>query len=96
MKKMTPNKHEESVETAFSERTDDRLLHERIAQRAYELHQKRGERHGNDLEDWLEAERMILSEQDGRNESAAHLKFKPNPSESANQKRSKERKSASG
>lgn len=34
----------------------------RIAQRAYELYAQRGHVHGHDLEDWLEAERQILSE----------------------------------
>lgn len=33
----------------------------RIARRAYELHERRGRGHGQDLEDWLEAERQILS-----------------------------------
>jgi len=33
-----------------------------IAHRAYELYEQRGHRHGHDLEDWLEAERQILSE----------------------------------
>lgn len=35
----------------------------RIARRAYELHERRGRMHGNDLEDWLEAERQILSDE---------------------------------
>lgn len=34
----------------------------RIAQRAYELYAQRGHAHGYDREDWLEAERQILSE----------------------------------
>lgn len=33
----------------------------RIAQRAYELHAERGYRDGYALDDWLEAEREILS-----------------------------------
>lgn len=33
-----------------------------IAQRAYELYVHRGHVHGHDLDDWLEAERQILSE----------------------------------
>lgn len=36
-------------------------LGSRIARRAYELHERRGRVHGHDLEDWLEAERQILS-----------------------------------
>lgn len=35
--------------------------HEKIAKVAYELHLKRGSGHGNDLADWLEAEKMVLS-----------------------------------
>jgi hypothetical protein len=35
-------------------------VRERIAQRAYEIHQKRGGQHGSDWEDWLQAEREIL------------------------------------
>ena len=34
----------------------------RIAQRAYELYEQRGYAHGHDREDWLEAERQLLSE----------------------------------
>jgi len=37
-------------------------LSERIAQTAYELYQKRGQTHGSDLEDWLEAERLVLAQ----------------------------------
>ena len=33
---------------------------ERIAEKAYELFQKRGSVHGHDLEDWLEAERLVV------------------------------------
>jgi hypothetical protein len=37
-------------------------LHILIAQRAYRLHCERGYRHGCALDDWLEAEREILSQ----------------------------------
>ena len=33
-----------------------------IAKRAYELYSERGHRHGNALDDWLDAEREILSQ----------------------------------
>jgi len=36
------------------------ILGSRIAKRAYELYIQRGQEHGHDLEDWLEAERQIL------------------------------------
>ena len=35
----------------------------RIAERAHELWQHRGGHHGQDLEDWLTAEREVLSEE---------------------------------
>jgi hypothetical protein len=35
---------------------------ERIAQKAYELYEKRGSGHGLDIQDWLEAERLVLAE----------------------------------
>ena len=37
-------------------------LHVLIAKRAYELHGERGCRHGSALDDWLDAEREILSQ----------------------------------
>lgn len=37
-------------------------LHKRIAEKAYELYEKRGQTHGHDLEDWLEAEKALLLE----------------------------------
>ena len=36
------------------------ILGSRIADKAYELYVQRGQEHGHDLEDWLEAERQIL------------------------------------
>lgn len=36
-------------------------LRDAIAARAYALYQKRGDRVGSDLQDWLDAEREILS-----------------------------------
>jgi hypothetical protein len=35
-------------------------LYDEVAKVAYELHEKRGSVHGYDLEDWLEAERIVL------------------------------------
>ena len=40
----------------------DEVLRQRIAEKAYELYEKRGQSHGQDLDDWLEAERLVLSE----------------------------------
>ena len=38
-------------------------LHQRIAEKAYELYRSRGQRHGHDLKDWYEAEQLVLTEQ---------------------------------
>lgn len=37
----------------------------RIASRAYDLYQRRGRYHGQDLDDWLEAEHQVLGENQG-------------------------------
>jgi hypothetical protein len=41
---------------------DDELLRQRIAEKAHELYECRGCCHGRDLDDWLEAERLVLGE----------------------------------
>lgn len=40
----------------------DEELYERVACKAYELYQQRGEESGHDLEDWLTAERLVNEE----------------------------------
>lgn len=40
---------------------DPQSLYQRIAECAYELFLKRDQVHGHDLDDWLEAERMVLA-----------------------------------
>jgi hypothetical protein len=35
-------------------------LYDEIKKVAYELHEKRGRVHGYDLDDWLDAERIVL------------------------------------
>ncbi len=40
----------------------DPNLQKKVSEKAYELYQKRGEVHGNDLADWLEAERIVQEE----------------------------------
>jgi hypothetical protein len=37
-------------------------VRQRIAEKAHELYECRGCCHGRDLDDWLEAERLVLSE----------------------------------
>jgi len=39
----------------------DELRHRRIAEKAFELFECRGCCHGRDLDDWLEAEQIVLS-----------------------------------
>ena len=34
-------------------------MNELIAKKAYELYEKRGNAHGSDFQDWLEAERLV-------------------------------------
>jgi hypothetical protein len=36
-------------------------LYNEIAEVAYGLHEKRGRKHGHNLQDWLEAERIVLT-----------------------------------
>jgi hypothetical protein len=57
----------------FSVDTDE-MRHRRIAEKAHELYQCRGCCHGRDVDDWLEAERIILSEM-----AAAESDTSPNP-----------------
>ena len=50
------------AESAIESTNSDQALHERIAQKAYEFYQKRGQSSGHDLEDWLDAEALIKAE----------------------------------
>ncbi len=40
-------------------KVDEKSLHEIIEKKAYEIYEKRGKKHGKDLDDWLEAERIL-------------------------------------
>ncbi|MBI3611225.1 MAG: DUF2934 domain-containing protein [Nitrospirae bacterium] len=62
MKKQS-NKKSDIPQSSLSETAaTNSALRERIAQKAYELYEKRGWGHGLDTEDWLEAERLVLAE----------------------------------
>ena len=37
-------------------------VRERIALKAYELHEQQGRQHGRDLDDWMEAEEIVMRE----------------------------------
>ena len=41
---------------------DEQELREQIALKAYEMYEKRGWTHGCDVEDWLEAEKLVSTE----------------------------------
>ena len=41
-------------------RMDEKAIHEMIEKKAYEIYEKRGMEHGKDLDDWLEAELIIM------------------------------------
>jgi hypothetical protein len=60
---------EENVGTDLGELTPAAPTHEQIARRAYELYLERGEKPGDEREDWLTAEKE-LSEKSGDNRSA--------------------------
>jgi hypothetical protein len=49
------------------------VTEEAIARRAYELYLKRAGKDGADLDDWLEAERLLRSEQHVKRDTNAHL-----------------------
>lgn len=94
MKKTTPKKNENPIEQEVNGRMDHPTVHERIAERAYDLYQKRGQSHGNDLDDWLEAERIVRSEH-SPNEASPALKAKPASRAKSTRKARGEQKAAS-
>jgi outer membrane protein TolC len=52
---------ERNEATLAGEKLETEELHERIAQRAYQLYETRGRVDGYDVQDWLEAEQELLS-----------------------------------
>lgn len=52
---------------AFTQKYSDEVR-ERIAKKAYELHEQRGRQAGRELEDWLTAEELVRKEMDGTRE----------------------------
>jgi hypothetical protein len=45
---------------------DDKALYEMIEKKAYELYEERGGEHGKEMDDWLEAERIVLGKKKGK------------------------------
>jgi hypothetical protein len=50
------------AQAASNANAKELALFERIAQRAYELYERRGGQAGSELEDWLQAEREIIGD----------------------------------
>ena len=46
-------------------------VRERIAKKAYELYEQRGQQAEHDVEDWLEAEELVRKEMNGRRATPA-------------------------
>lgn len=93
MKKTTSKKNEEQPREELNGGMAARPLHERIAERAYQLYQNRGQSHGSDLDDWLEAERIVLSEHTS-SAAAPDLKSKPASRAKSTRKGSSEQKAS--
>lgn len=68
----------------------DKVIRQRVAEMAYELYLKRGQVHGHDLEDWFEAERLILSELRARTDTKLRTPGKRVARSEADPKRSVE------
>jgi len=54
-------KKTKTVKVVSSKSTSSSGAQEKIQKKAYELFEKRGYQHGNDLSDWLEAEKIVKS-----------------------------------
>ena len=62
-RKPLPPEEEHEGETPFA--NED--IQPRIAERAYELYQRRGGHHGQDLDDWFRAEQEVMAEESWEN-----------------------------
>jgi uncharacterized protein YcfJ len=49
-------------ETKQPVETSEHEMHDEVARTAYELFERRGQVHGYDVEDWLDAERLVRIE----------------------------------
>jgi hypothetical protein len=64
-----------SVVVESSEDTHKEIIESTIAKRAYRKFEKRGRKHGYDLEDWLIAEKELLRDDFDGNTSEFHFLF---------------------
>ncbi len=78
-----------------SSMNDDRAFHQRISEKAYELYEKRGQHHGYDLDDWLSAERAILTGRAEKIEVKSSPAPQPAPGQKAGLKRNSRQRAAS-
>jgi hypothetical protein len=47
-------------------------IHDEIARVAYKLYEKRGKAHGHELEDWLEAEKIVMEKHERHAKEIEH------------------------
>ena len=59
---------------------DEQAVRDRVAKIAYELYEKRGRSEGCDVEDWLEAERLILDQLGNQRSTSKETPTKANRS----------------
>lgn len=52
----------------------EKNVHDEIAKVAYDLHEKRGGVHGHELQDWLNAERIVLARREKGTEKEKPIK----------------------
>lgn len=52
-------------ETKAEQSNDANIFGELVEKKAYELYEKRGRQDGHDLEDWLEAQKLVEAEMIG-------------------------------
>jgi hypothetical protein len=74
MKKRSNNKSDSTRSGLFETGAPDSTLRVRIERKAYELYEKRGRVHGLDIEDWFEAERVVMVETNGETRTETDAK----------------------
>lgn len=60
--KSSATKKETFLKKSISSFVEQGNINQRIAEKAYDLYLKRGGAHGNDVDDWLAAERIIAGQ----------------------------------
>jgi len=57
-----PNHKTGEMPFSGGDQQHDEQFYASVAQKAYELFEGRGRAHGHDVDDWLEAERLVMEE----------------------------------